>query len=634
MRATTTDVSTRQLRVGLVSMPWHSLDRPSIALGILATAIAETCDVEPDVHYLNLDFVEALAEVRGDEAAVAAYNVISEEGMFHGVGDWVFAAALHGTRHWRADDYLPWVRAHGHDIDGLAELQPFAADFVAEQAAKLAGRYDVIGLTNTFMQNAASLALAQALRAIDTPTIVMGGHNCEGVQGESIMRAYDAVDVVVRGEGERAVVDVLRALAAVDREERLAGVPGVCFRDGAGRLVVNEMRAQFVAPDDIPRPDFDAYFARVQSSPVRADIAPKLVLEAARGCWWGEKSHCRFCGLNGLGMRFRSRDPERVWEEMRDGVERHGVLDVITVDNIMDARYPERLMPLMATSDYDLRVHWEVKSDLTEPELAALSAARVAHIQPGIESLSSRVLKLMGKGVTAAQNVRLLRDAEQHGLTVSWNWLFGFPSETGDDYRESVRQAPALVHLQPPNVATRIALERFSPYFDDPSLGFDARTPAPFYAWIYDLPEAELEDFAFFFDAPEHGIRGAAEAELYDVVSAWQDGYAESALMFREIDGEIWVDDRRVGWPGGIDALDEEEAAVFRALRLPMKPDTVVRTLRAEARAEAISRAIARLSERGLVFHDGGRLVRLPIPAAAGAIAGTRPRPVLTEVAA
>ncbi len=99
--------------------------------------------------------------------------------------------------------------------------------------------------------------------------------------------------------------------------------------------------------------------------------------------------------------------------------------------------------------------------------------------------------------MTGCQNVRLLRDAETVGVNLSWNYLYGFPGETEQDYDEIVGQLPALHHLGPPANSTRLKVERFSPYFDRPELGFGDLRPAAHYQHIYDLPEAELADLVY-----------------------------------------------------------------------------------------------------------------------------------------
>src|SRR5207245_918226 len=86
----------------------------------------------------------------------------------------------------------------------------------------------------------------------------------------------------------------------------------------------------------LPTPDFDEYFERWEHSPLRSHIQPSLLMESARGCWWGEKSHCTFCGLNGLTMSFRGKSADRTLEEFSVLVARYpSAACVRFTDNIM-----------------------------------------------------------------------------------------------------------------------------------------------------------------------------------------------------------------------------------------------------------------------------------------------------------
>jgi ribosomal peptide maturation radical SAM protein 1 len=210
--------------------------------------------------------------------------------------------------------------------------------------------------------------------------------------------------------------------------------------------------------------------------------------------------------LNGTFINFRSKPAERFWNELSYLVERHKILDVMTADNIIDMAHYRDLLPRLAEVDWDLRLQYEAKANVQHDQIALLAAAGVCAVQYGIENLNSRVLKIMDKGITGGTNVRVIRDSEDHHITVRWNYLYGFPGEEAADYRSVIEQMPALVHLLPPTGASRIALERFSPYFERPELGFERRRPVPFYRYVYDLPDAELVDLAYFFDCDDRGI--------------------------------------------------------------------------------------------------------------------------------
>src|SRR5262249_29657454 len=150
-----------------------------------------------------------------------------------------------------------------------------------------------------------------------------------------------------------------------------------------------------------------------------------LSFESARGCWWGEVAHCTFCGLNGATMAFRSKSAPRVLSEVLTLARKYRVLDLHAVDNILDHAYFEDLLPALAASGLDLSVFYEVKSNLKRHQLERLRDAGVDQIQPGIESLSTPILRLMRKGVTAWQNVRLLKWCAELGIDVLWNLLYG-----------------------------------------------------------------------------------------------------------------------------------------------------------------------------------------------------------------
>ncbi|MCE0447110.1 hypothetical protein LT493_30010 [Streptomyces tricolor] len=73
------------------------------------------------------------------------------------------------------------------------------------------------------------------------------------------------------------------------RAPRPLDVPGLCWWDGTPSLANTETR-RTVAPADIPSPDYDQWQAALDASPVQEHIHPKLVVEGARGCWWGRST--------------------------------------------------------------------------------------------------------------------------------------------------------------------------------------------------------------------------------------------------------------------------------------------------------------------------------------------------------
>jgi ribosomal peptide maturation radical SAM protein 1 len=604
--------------VCLAAMPWQAIELPSLPLGLLRASCAEAGFPVPRAYHGGLRWAEFLMTASDGEIGPGDYVDIAETGLFHGLGDWVFTGVLHDDPDFGVSTLDEYSIRYDIGIDMAMRMRPYAAEFVELAATELlAGAPDTIGFSTTFMQNVPSLAVAKRVKQLAPEVVIIfGGGNCDGPMGVALHRNYRFVDHVVCGEGEVAFPALLRAL---DGDADLASVPGLCWWDGETQRV-NATEQHPVPPGRIPVPDFDDWFAYLDNSPVRGYVEPKLVVETARGCWWGEVHHCTFCGLNGSLMQFRSKSPDRVLDELSYLVERHQVLDVVTVDNIIDSSYYKTVLPRIAELDWDLRVHYELKSNLKPVEIDTLRRARVAHVQPGIESLSSPVLKLMDKGVSGLHNVRTLRDCESAGLTVSWNWLYGFPGETAANYAGVVGQLPALSHLQPPSSAARILLERFSPHYENPALGFPERSSADLYEHVYRLPEEEKADLVYLFETPHSGLTEAEAAELKAVVDAWRDRYTDSYLQRLDENGVIVLQDRRANWPHEDIVIDDPDLmAAYDELEHGRTLPALANRLADAGRhpdPDVLGEWVNTMLARGLLFTERGGYLALATTAA------------------
>ncbi|GGX97953.1 RiPP maturation radical SAM C-methyltransferase [Streptomyces hiroshimensis] len=617
------------MRVLLVNMPWALVEVPSLALGILASATrARFPAAEVDVLHANLEYADWALE-QGD-FTLGDYEYFSLQTYEQGLGDWIFSSALYDDPGWHLDAYADRFRLTARRDRVARRLHAGAPRFTAQLARRIAAwRPDVVGFTSTFQQNTAALAVARHLKR-DAPHVVtvFGGANCDGPQGVALHRNFPWVDVVVRGEGDEVFPRLLERLEPLLPAARgvtpglagaagPAGLPGLCHRGADGTPVVEPAAAGPLPPGRIASPHYDDFFERFARSPIAASVAPKLVVEGSRGCWWGEKHHCTFCGLNGSLMEFRAKRPETFAEEVVRLAERHRVLDFWVVDNILAPSHLEAALPYFTEADYDLRMFVEIKSNMRLEGLRRLAAAGMVHVQPGIENLSSRVLSLMDKGVSGCLNVRMLRDAETAGLTVSWNYLHGFPGECAADYEPAMAQFPVLHHLQPARHAARLRVERFSPFFDRPELGFGKLRADPRYSLVYDLPEAELYDLAYLFETEEQGIDAELSARLKAELRVWQRAHRTSRLTRRDLGSSIaFVSSRPAFAWTAYELTDPVEIAAFRLLDNPRTPAGLARRLGvAAARLEGM---LERWRAMGLLFGDDGQLVHV-VPEATNA---------------
>jgi ribosomal peptide maturation radical SAM protein 1 len=432
--------------VCLVSMPYASLTRPSIALGLLQAILADS-GITATVAPANLWFAENVGLRRYELPASKSPSVFLS-------GEWSFAGAAFADdprRDAKDAEYLGqvhqaserhpvvWRGARGEALTAdLLALRAAAGQFIDDTARRLlATGARVVGCTSTFEQHVASLALLRRVRELAPGVVTMlGGANCETVMGEATHRCFEWVDYVVSGEADGIVADLCRLALTHGRQAPPADLPrgvlGPRHRSAKTPSPGQQQlpRALFGDLDSLPTPRFDDYFAALAASPLRTSVRPGLPLETSRGCWWGAVHQCTFCGLNGTSLGYRSKSPDRVLAELHKLQDRYQIGDFEAVDNILDMGYYKTLLPALADDGRQRRIFYEIKANLNRAQVQALVRAGVTWVQPGIESLHSDVLKLMDKGLQGWQNVQLLtRVSENSGSGFPGQFSGAFPAK-------------------------------------------------------------------------------------------------------------------------------------------------------------------------------------------------------------
>jgi ribosomal peptide maturation radical SAM protein 1 len=207
------------------------------------------------------------------------------------------------------------------------------------------------------------------------------------------------------------------------------------------------------------------------------------------------------------------------------------------VDNILDMHYFRDLIPELKKRSLKLGLFYETKANLTREQVHALHEAGIHTIQPGIESFSTNILRIMRKGTTGVQNIQLLKWCKELGVQVVWNLIYGFPGESPADYEETARIVDYICHLQPPFGLGAIRLDRFSPNFVTATeLGLCNVRPDRSYEYIYDLPKQELFDLAYYFEHDYIDGRDPQKyvIDAYKAVKLWQAEPKERSLVYAD----------------------------------------------------------------------------------------------------
>jgi ribosomal peptide maturation radical SAM protein 1 len=354
--------------------------------------------------------------------------------------------------------------------------------------------------------------LLRRIKRLSPQTItIIGGANCEGEMAEGVASLSPALDYVFSGESEETFPNFLGQVQAKQ-------LPG-------GRIIYGQPCQQL---DTIPPPDFTEFYEQFeQYLPKAAVRLPQMSLlyESSRGCWWGQKHHCTFCGLNGQGMAFRAKSPQKVIDDLNYLLAQFPTRWIYMTDNIMPHAYFKTLVPRLAAEVPGVQLFYEQKANLSLEHVVALKQSGVAEIQPGIEALSSSLLKRMDKGVSARQNVTLLRYARSINLPMVWNLLWAFPGDRPEEYQETLDLIPLLRHLQPPTGMYHLSIHRFSPYFDRPAdYGIKHLRPYGSYAQIVPAgvdPTQVAYHFAASYESGSHQCPDVM-AEIWREVETWQ----------------------------------------------------------------------------------------------------------------
>lgn len=281
-------------------------------------------------------------------------------------------------------------------------------------------RVDVVGVSLAFPgQLQAGWALAHVLReTLPRAHLIVGGPAATQIllrlEGERLARALRPFDAAILFEGEQALLEHVRALAA---GEARRGV----FR---GALAEDLSR--------LPPPDFDGL-------PMNKYFAPEVVLpyDPTRGCYWGACTFCHY-GLAETGTaRYRERSVDTTLRHLRGLAERHGTrIFYFSQDSVA----PKTVLKL-ARAVRDAGLPWRWGTDmrperyLTAERCAELAEGGALAMALGVESAAPRVVKLIDKGVAVDDVAGAVANLAAAGVAVEAMCFTDFPTES---YREAL----------------------------------------------------------------------------------------------------------------------------------------------------------------------------------------------------
>jgi len=379
----------------------------------------------------------------------------------------------------------------------------------------------VVGITSvTPMIQSALLAAHVAKEKCPNTIVILGGPHVTFMD-EQILSENPEVDVVVRGEGEQTLLELMRHVSNFGDLHEIAGIT---FRNN-GRIIRTPNRPFIQNLDELPRPAYE------QLPLKKYQLFGKTILPimTSRGCPF----RCSYCVSSRLnGVKFRARSPKNVVDELEWLRDTHGADafsfydDAFTFDIERAGKICEEI------KNRNIGLPWDCQTRvdrISKEVLVKMREAKCQLVSFGVESGSQKILDAVNKRTTVEQNERAIGWAKEVGISVSISVIIGYPGETPDTLKQTMdfirKVEPDYVYLclatPYPGTALRELVKELGWNMSIEWSQYDLQTP------VFEnplLPNDELlearKEFYNNFYSPKYILRQSLKGNFYSQIMA------------------------------------------------------------------------------------------------------------------
>jgi radical SAM superfamily enzyme YgiQ (UPF0313 family) len=360
--------------------------------------------------------------------------------------------------------YLRQHSLHADLLDANWGDHPLSMDEIL--AYVIDGDYQTVGLSLLTATIPTALALSRRIKAARPGIqIIWGGYHPTFAPYEAL-RDFAEVDIVVRGEGEVTLLELLQAQQA---GRDLAEVTGIGYRDGR-RIRLTPARSLIQNLDEIPFPARDL-LPPLSSYPGFLDPVDnrprfKASIISSRGCPF----HCNFCSIITFyaaspGKSWRGRSVTNVVDEMADLATIYGASHFEFQDDNFFVQ-PKRALEIAATlrdRGVDFTFAFLTRADQIvkgEKYFPAFRTAGLRYVGAGLESGSQGSLERLNKETTVEENSRALHILWDNDLAAQVDFIMFEPNSTIEDLELNLDfiERHGLVGYFPPIILSTLAL--------------------------------------------------------------------------------------------------------------------------------------------------------------------------------
>lgn len=322
------------------------------------------------------------------------------------------------------------------DLPALGQSENIVPSIVEKE------KPDLIGLTalTPAIDSATKIAALAKKSNSNIPVVLGGAHGT--ILPEETLHSSSAIDVVVRGEGEQTILELVNAFDT-SHATCLEDVSGISYQSGK-KIKSNPERTPIMNLDSLPYPAFDLLpLDKYRLHPPFGRRSPAMPIITSRGCPY----RCIFCSKSVFGRKYCGNSPDYIIGEIQFLIEKFGIKEIKFYDDVftLDRKRTVSLCNKLKESGLDIPWTCETRVNLVDSSLLNLMEESGCYmIEYGIESGNQTILNNLRKDITLEQIVRSLKKTKVAGIETVAYFMIGAPGETSKTIQDTINFAKKI----------------------------------------------------------------------------------------------------------------------------------------------------------------------------------------------
>lgn len=324
------------------------------------------------------------------------------------------------------------LKENNYDVEYIdANFYHMNTRQIAEELKKLEA--DLVGFNSTFPnQKVVKNAIEKTKDFVDSK-VILGGP-AASLAPEYFLETTE-VDYVIRGEGEKVILDLIRM---IEREDEISNLQGVSYEDGDE--IINQGFAPKIDVNNIPKVDVSSIPEKIRRE------TDEITMFTSRGC----VNSCTFCStpvIWGKGSKYRQYPVDRIFEELKEYEENgfeyktvHFVDDNFTSDWDRVEKFIDKW-----EEEYGKRKNWRclarVPDVAEEQKIRDIEDNGCKKLSVGVETTNTEIMEKINKNINLDEVEKFLDLTKESSIQTKGFFMLGFPGETEEDIMNTIEYA-------------------------------------------------------------------------------------------------------------------------------------------------------------------------------------------------